>query len=140
MGLGLLPRIGETKKPEYAVIKPEAKEVTWPVGWPLEDRKPRDVLPELFETHNAEIEEGVLLGEALEAIGELLKTRVLYDHYALARHGIDVAKVTVKFPASKTWYAKVVDKVLHQAGLKGEWRLDDAGKPLLWVTTLKPVR
>lgn len=139
-GLGLLPRIGPSKKPEYTVVKPAGGELTWPVGWPLEDRKPQDLLPELFVPHNAEIEEGVALSDALDAISGLLKAPVLYDHYALARQGIDVTKAPVKFPAARTWYAKVLDKVLHQAGLKGEWRLDDSGKPLLWVTTLKPVR
>lgn len=137
-GLGLLPRVGDAKKPEYTVIKPEARETTWPVGWPLENRKPKDVLPELYEQRNAEIDD-FPLGEALEAIAGRLKAPVLYDHYALAREGIDVTKVNVKFPAARTWYGKVIDKLLHQAGLKGEWRLDDAGKPLLWVTTLKPV-
>jgi hypothetical protein len=138
-GFGLLPRILDAKKPEYTIIKPGARVMTWPVGWPLEDRKPKDVIPELYEQRNAEIDD-FPLGEALEAIAGRLKTPVLYDHYALARQGIDVTKVNVKFPAARTWYGKVIDKLLHQAGLKGEWRLDDAGKPLLWVTTLKPVR
>src|SRR5487761_865285 len=138
-GLAMLPRLNDRKTPEYAVIRPDGKQTTWPVGWPLEDRKPKDVLPELFESHNAQIDD-FPLAEALEAIGERLKTPVLYDHYALSRQGIDVAKVTVKFPASKTWYAKVIDKRLHQAGLTGEWRLDDGGRPLLWVPTLKPVK
>ncbi|HVX12385.1 MAG TPA: hypothetical protein VHC22_14480 [Pirellulales bacterium] len=136
-GLGLLPRAG-SKQPEYAVVKPAAKQTTWPVGWPLGDRKPHDVLPKLFETLNAEID--VPLTDVIDSIAERLDVVVLYDHYALARQGIDLAKLNSRFPASKTWYAKVVDRVLHQSGLTGEWRLDDAGKPLLWVTTLKPVK
>ena len=139
-GLGLVPRTGETKKLEYAVVSPgRIQTTTWPVGWPLEDRKPKDLIPELFEPRNAEIEDGFPLAEALEAIGGKLKTPVLYDHYALARQGINATKVGVKFPPSRTWYGKVLDKILHQARLKGEWRVDEAGKPLLWVTTLKPV-
>ncbi|MGH7192365.1 MAG: hypothetical protein ACREJM_02390, partial [Candidatus Saccharimonadales bacterium] len=67
-----------------------------------------------------------------------LKVIVLYDHYAMARQGIELTKLNAKFPAKKTWYGKILDKLLHQSGLTGEWRLDDAGKPLLWVTTLKP--
>jgi hypothetical protein len=30
-------------------------------------------------------------------------------------------------------------KLLFQAGLKFEVRLDEAGKPFLWITTVKPV-
>jgi hypothetical protein len=138
-GLGLVPHISETKKLEYAVAKSGGGQTSWPVGWPLEERKPKDLIPELFEPHNAEIEDNPL-AEALEAIGDLLETPVLYDHYALARQGIDAAKVNVKFPPGRTWYGKVLEKILYQARLKGEWRVDEAGKPLLWVTTLKPVR
>ncbi|HWB08516.1 MAG TPA: hypothetical protein VG826_04805 [Pirellulales bacterium] len=139
-GFGLLPRIGEAKKLEYAVVKPgSVQTTTWPVGWPLEDRKPKDLIPELFVPRNAEIDD-FPLAEALEAICGRLKTPVLYDHYALTRQGIDAAKVNVKFPSSRTWYGKVLEKVLYQARLKGEWRVDEAGKPLLWVTTLKPVK
>jgi hypothetical protein len=126
------------KQPEFAVVKPAAKQTTWPVGWPLGEQKPRDVLPKLFETLNAEID--TPLTDVLENIAERLDVVVLYDHYAMARQGIDLAKLNSRFPPSKTWYAKVIDRVLHQSGLTGEWRLDDAGKPLLWVTTLKPVK
>jgi hypothetical protein len=139
-GLGLLPHANEAKKIEYTIVKPADRQTTWPVGWPLGDRKPKDVVPALFETLNAEIDD-IPLTEAMQAVvvGRL-KAPVLYDHYALARHGIDLGKLQAKFPASKSWYGKIIDRVLHQAGLTGEWRTDDAGKPLLWVTTLKPVR
>lgn len=138
-GLGLLPRSSAAKKIEYTIVRPAEKQPTWPVGWPLEDRKPKDVVPALFEMLNAEIDDIPLI-EAIEAVCERLKVRVLYDHYALALRGIDLAKLQAKFPARKTWYGKIIDRILHQSGLTGEWRLDDAGKPLLWVTTLKPVK
>lgn len=138
-GLGLLPHLNGAKHVEYSIVKPAEKQATWPVGWPLEDRKPKDVIPKLFEMLNAEIDD-IPLTEAIDVIAERLSVRVLYDHYAMARLGIDLAKLQAKFPAKKTWYGKIIDRILHQSGLTGEWRLDDAGKPLLWVTTLKPVR
>lgn len=138
-GLGLLPRANSAKKVEYAIVKPAERQATWPVGWPLEDRKPKDVVPALFETLNAEIDD-IPLTEAIDVLAERLKVHVLYDHHALARQGIDLAKLQAKFPARKTWYGKIIDRILHQSGLTGEWRLDDAGKPLLWVTTLRPVK
>ncbi|MGH7139656.1 MAG: hypothetical protein ACREHD_28285, partial [Pirellulales bacterium] len=138
-GFGILPRVGAGKTVEYAVVKPAAQQATWPVGWPLEDRKPKDVVPALFESLNAEIDD-IPLTEAMEVIGGRLKAVVLYDHYALARQEIDLNKLNAKFPAKRTWYSKIVDRLLHQSGLTGEWRLDDAGKPLLWVTTLKPLK
>lgn len=138
-GLGLLPRLNGAKQIEYLIVRPAERQAAWPVGWPLEDRKPKDVVPKLFEMLNAEIDD-IPLAEAIEAIAGRLNVPVLYDHYALARQGIELAKLQAKFPARKTWYGKIVDRILHQSGLTGQWRLDDAGKPFLWVTTLKPVK
>ncbi|MGH7195145.1 MAG: hypothetical protein ACREJM_16650, partial [Candidatus Saccharimonadales bacterium] len=138
-GLGLQPRLDARKRVEYAVIRRSAGQPKWPVGRPLGKKKPDKVLPGLFKSTNVDIDD-YPLDEALAAIGDKLGVPILYDHYALTRHGIDVAKAKVKFPPGKSWYFKIIDKLLHQARLQGEWRLDDAGKPLLWVTTLKPVR
>ena len=137
-GLGLEPRRNGHKQVEYAVVKPAAKQIIWPVGWPS-DKKPGEMMPRLFESLNVDIDD-YPLDEALAAIGDKLRVPILYDRYALARHGIDVARARVTFPPGKSWYFKIIDKLLHQSGLKGEWLLDEAGKPLLWVTTLKPVR
>ena len=45
----------------------------------------------------------------------------------------------VSFPQSRTTYSIALRKMLFKAGLKFEVRVDEAGKPFLWVTTLKPV-
>ena len=139
-GLGLLPTVTGGKGLRYAVVKPRAGQTTWPVGWPLDDKKPQEVLPKLFEPLPAEIDDIPIIDVLDTVVGERLKAPVLYDHYAMARQGIDLKKINSKFPPSRTWYAKIIDRVLHQAGLKGEWRLDDGGKPLLWVTTMRPVK
>jgi hypothetical protein len=64
---------------------------------------------------------------------------VLVDHNALARHGVDPSKVTVSHPPSRTTYSQVLPKILFQARLKSEVRVDEAGKPFLWVSTIKPI-
>lgn len=138
-GLGFEPRADARKQVEYAVIKSAARQQVWPAGWPLGKQKPDKVLPELFKSINVDIDD-YPLDEALSAIGDKLGVPILYDHHALARRGIEADKVKVRFPPGKSWYFKIIDKLLHQADLQGDWRLDDAGKPLLWVTTLKPVR
>jgi len=75
----------------------------------------------------------------LEAIAKRLKLPVLLDHSALARHGIEPDKKKVNSPQSRTTSNQLLRKVLSQAGLKSEVRLDEAGKPFLWVTTVKPL-
>ena len=64
-----------------------------------------------------------------------LKTPLVWDYNSMVRGRVDLKK-TVKVKAGKTYYRRILDQVLYQAGLKCEVRTDDAGKPLLWITTL----
>jgi hypothetical protein len=93
----------------------------------------------MFEFHHVEID-GVPLATAMDAIADKLKTPILLDRAALAKLQIDPAKVNVKLPAQRTTYGLALDRVLGQARLKEELRVDDAGKPFLWITTMKDVR
>ncbi len=56
----------------------------------------------------------------------------------LALHGIDPAKIEAKLPAKKLTYSLILQRVLSQAKLRKELRVDEAGKPFLWITTIKP--
>lgn len=133
-GLVLEPGLDARREPAYVVKPANPDQPAWPVGWATE-APARKVLPAMFELLDVEIEE--TLAATLEAIGERLETPILFDHYALARHGIEPAKVKVSIPATRTSYSIVLRKALAQGGLKSELRQDEAGRPLLWVTTLK---
>jgi len=135
-GMCLVPR-GPGDRPACAVVRARANLEIWPVGWEPE-RPVREVLPALFEFHNVNIQ-NVPVGRTLEAIGKILKAPVLLDHNALARWGIDPAKALVTHPRSRTTYGIALGKILFQAGLKYEVRLDEARQPFLWVTSLKPM-
>lgn len=136
MGYCLVPRL-EGPRTTYAIVKARPEMEVWPVGWESEQPS-RDLLPTLYEFHNVNIE-GVAASTALQAIGKLLGVPVLIDHNALARHGVDPDKVLVSHPRSRTTYSLALRKILFQARLKSEVRVDEAEKPFLWVTTVKPV-
>lgn len=110
------------------------REESWPIGWPSEQTE-REVLPKLYEFLPVEIAE-TPLAEVLSAIQGRLQVPFVYDQNSLARQRIDPAAVKVSFPAKRTYYKKVIDTVLFHARLKAEVRVDEAGQPLLWVTTL----
>ena len=112
----------------------KAKE-SWPVGWPPKKR-PNEVLPKLFTFLPIEIVERSL-GTAVDALQQRLKVPIIWDRNAIARQKIDLAGIKVSIPATKTYYKKAPDRVLFQARLKSELRLDESGEPLLWVTTIK---
>ena len=44
----------------------------------------------------------------------------------------------VSLPHGRTTYSLALRKLLAKAGMKFEVRYDEAGTPLLWVTSLKP--
>ena len=136
MGYCLVPRL-EGARTVYAVVEARADMEIWPIGW--EPTKPdRDTLPALHEFHNVNIE-GVTASKALQAIGKLLQVPVLIDHNAMARHGVEPEKVLVSHPLRRTTYSLALRKILFQARLKSEVRIDEADQPFLWITTVKPM-
>lgn len=107
----------------------------WPVGWPLKERTPAETLPDLFKFLNVEIAQ-TPLAEALAAIGSRVKAPLLIDRNAVAKESIDLhAKVTL--PKANTFYAKALDRLLSQARLKYELRIDEADHPFLWITATR---
>ena len=134
-GYGLLPRaVGD--QASYAVVEARKGAGVWPIGWPA-DKAGQKGLPALFEFLNVNVQ-NVSAEQALETIAKRLKTPFLVDHRALARYGIDPAKTKVSLPRSRTTYSLALRKLLSKAGMKFEVRYDEAGTPLLWITSLKP--
>jgi hypothetical protein len=94
------------------------------------------VLPELFKFLNVEVSD-TLLAESLEAIRGRLNVPLIVDQNNLAKQQIDFATVKVTLPKTNTYYSKVLERLLFQAKLKYELRVDEADRPFLWITTLK---
>ncbi len=136
-GLCLVPRVGASGRVELAVRPSREAQEAWPVGWPPEKPVP-EVLPTLYESFNANIDNAPV-SRVLDALGKRLKAPVLCDHNAMARHGVEPEKTTVSSPRARTTYNNLLRKVLSQAKLKYEVRVDEAGQPLLWITTIKPL-
>jgi len=78
-----------------------------------------------------------MLADALEALKPRLELPLLMDHNSLIRFRIDPSKVQVAIPAGKTFYKKILDHLLSQAGMSAELRVDEADTPFLWITTAK---
>lgn len=135
-GYALLPRT-EGGRILYSLERMRPGMEIWPVGWAPE-KLPKDILPKLYEFLDVRLEK-VSAAETLQAIADRLQVVYLLDHNALARHGVEPEKAAVNIPASRTYYARALERALFQAGLKYELRIDEAGTPLLWITTVKPL-
>jgi hypothetical protein len=107
-------------------------EDSWPVGTPSE-KSPRELAPVLMEFLNVEID-GYTLAEAVDAMGPRIKIPIYWDHAALATAHIDPNGVKVSIPKTRTYYKRVLDRVLAQGRLAGELRTDEAGTPFLYIT------
>ncbi len=135
-GYSLVPGTGGDQV-VLRVVRSEPGLQIWPVGFEPE-RRINEILPALYEFRDVNIE-GVSAQVVLDALAKQLEVPMLPDHSALARHGIDPAKKMVNFPRSRTTYSLALRRVLFQAGLKFEVRVDEAGKPFLWISTIKPL-
>lgn len=120
----------------YTVKKAELGKEVWPIGWPAESTL--KVLPGIDKFHSINVA-NKRATEVLAAVAAILKVPVLYDHNAMALNGIEPEKAMVSFPKSRTTYSIALRKMLFTVGLKFEVRVDEAGKPFLWVSTVKAV-
>ncbi len=137
-GLMFVPRRGADGQPEYLVALADAERRSWPVGWEPQ-KKESEVLPELFQVLNVELKD-VPLADVLAALSERLKAPMLLDHHALLWHEIDVHEVRINLPSKRTSYVQALRRVLAQAKLRYELRLDEQDKPFFWITTQYSVR
>jgi hypothetical protein len=135
-GLAMVPQ-ASVNGIRYQIMIGHAKLAAWPVGWPPEGSETTAV-PKLLETLSVNIQ-SVSVKEVIQSVSERLSLPYLLDHPALARFGIELDKTTVNIPQTKTTYSQIIKRSLFQGRLKGEVRCDDAGKPFLWITTLKPI-
>ncbi|MEQ8785594.1 MAG: hypothetical protein RIC55_04815 [Pirellulaceae bacterium] len=136
LGLVFVPQKSRTGEVTLVIADSRKVEQSWPVGWPSEKAE-RDTLPALFEFQPVNVN-NVPLSEAVTALEGLLKTPFFYDHNSLARHGIEPTEVKVSHPEGRTYFKKVIDRLLSQAKMKAELRVDEAGHPLFWLTTIRP--
>jgi len=105
---------------------------TWPVGWKPQGGK-RQTAPKLFDSLTVEIT-NYTLAQALEALAPRIGIPLILDQWMLEQREIDPDKIEVEFPRRKTYLKRAVDKVLSQAHLAGELRVDEFGTPFYWVT------
>jgi hypothetical protein len=130
--LALLPAKEVGQPVELRIVSTSAAEDAWPIGWESQS-SPRETAPMLFESLNVEIA-GYTLTETVNAIAPRLKLPLYWDHAALAKHKIDPATIQVHLPRTRTYYKRILDRVLAQARLHSEVRVDEASMAFIWIT------
>jgi hypothetical protein len=131
-GLALRPDKSVGEPLALRIVPAGSVEDVWPIGWEAK-ASPGETAPALMEFLNVEIE-GYTLQEAIDAIAPRLKLPIFWDHAALAAHKIDPATIQVHVPRTRTFYKRILDRVLAQARLNAQLRVDDAGTAFLWIS------
>ena len=90
-------------------------------------------ISEMFKFLTFEIS-GYTLAQALDVLSPRLGVPLKFDDLILQRRDIHPDKIQVKLPRKKTYLKRAVDRILGQARLSGELRVDEAGKPFYWIT------
>lgn len=133
LGLAVIPRANADGKLAYHVERPATGADVWPIG-ARPEKRPRDIVPSLYEISNVNIED-FPLADVAEAIAKRAGARVLYDHYSLARFGVDVHEVKVTVRGARMSDQTALRQALTKARLRFELRVDEAGQPLFWITS-----
>lgn len=133
LGLVLVPQKQAGGQIKLLITDTRRAPESWPVGWPSE-KSPRDTLPELFNFLKVEIQDQPL-ATALTAIQGRIKAPILYDHNSLALESVDPTEFKVSHPDVRTYYKHIIDVVVRQAKLTSDLRVDEAGKPFLWISS-----
>jgi hypothetical protein len=131
-GLGLVPRRTAQRSVECVILASRPGVEAWPIGWePAKSIK--TLVPAYYEAFSANVE-NVPVTTVIDAVAKRLSVPFLVDHYALAQQKIDPEKALANAPQAQTTYNQLLRKLLSQANLKSEVRVDEAGKPLFWIT------
>ena len=123
----------------YVIRQPEAEKEAWPIGWDASEKSVVELAPQLRKIFEVELND-VQLSQAVSAIQQRLDLPMLFDWNSLAEEDIRLETKTVKLKKSKLTYQIVLDRILGQAQLKMELRIDENDHPFLWVSTLKKIQ
>ncbi len=133
LGLDLVPTTYAGGQLALRIVPAGQSRERWPLGW-KPAKSPAQLAPALFDFLPVEIVD-TPLNEALGAIRQRTHVPILFDYNKLAKREVDLAqKVSLK--PTKTFYKKIIDRLLFQAKLRSDLRVDDGDQPFLWVTTI----
>ncbi len=135
-GLALVPR-ADAAATTLVVLPARKGMAAWPVGWPPEGPE-TESLPKLLEFLTVDITNSPI-SEVVQAVSQRIDLPYLWDDVALARFGLRPEEALVNVPQTKTTHYRLLKQTLFQAKLRGEIRLDEAGRAFLWITSRTPL-
>lgn len=139
-GLGFRPKRAPNGAVDLALVTLAEEKDVWPVGWPRQTPGPQTA-PQLYKFMPMPIElEDIELDAVLEAASDVIAMPVLVDKAGLAARNINLSQAKISHPRKRTTWGLALGTILPQANLKFELLVDEAGKPLVWITPIQTPR
>ncbi|MBW3542383.1 MAG: hypothetical protein KY476_19120, partial [Planctomycetes bacterium] len=134
-GLGFRPQRKADGSLELLIEPLKKTADVWPVGWEPKHSLPQTA-PGLFELLPVELD-GLKLTDVLSAVEAKTDVAIRIDHYAIETWKIDLENITVSYPPRKTSWSLLLRGVTNPHKLTREIKIDERGRPFVWITTLK---
>ena len=132
-GLALRPEKNAANRSRCGIVPIDSADDTWPIGWESE----------IVAARNGPDAVGIpqRRDRRLHA-RKKPSTRSPRDSSCRStgttprspKHKIDPATIQVHLPRTRTYYKRILDRVLAQAHLAGKVRVDEAGTAFLWIS------
>ena len=135
LGLVLEPNRKQGQQVQVHIKRAEAGKQSWPAGRDPE-QAPVMVEPNMFQKMPIGIK-NYPLDKVMAAVQQKAKIPFIYDEQVIAAEEIDVAGTKVSISNKNGILMVMIGKLLRQTKprrLSSELRVDDAGKPFLWIT------
>ncbi len=137
-GLGFHPVRNPDGSVDLEIIPLTADRDPWPIGWDIGDETPRDLIyPTLFEFFPINIQDVPLI-QTLATISERSDVPILLDYRQCAAQEVDLASIRVTVVERQSAWGLVLRRVVAQARLTYDYRLDEADRPFVWIYPFVP--
>lgn len=129
--LVMIPKVGRAGQIELVIEHDATADESWPVGWKSSLKK-RELIPKIYDPLPIDIAD-TPIADVMKAIESRIETPMFYDTALLRLLELDPAKETVTYNSSRTIYTKAISLTLSKAQMKHEIRVDEIGRPFIWI-------
>jgi hypothetical protein len=138
-GLGFRPERTPSGKLQLLIdVVAADSEQFWPVGWPLK-RSRQTSAPKLFELKQMFLNDRTV-ADVLDMAREETGVPIVFDYSDVDALGRHWASLEVLYPPRQATWHTVLRDVLNKGKLTFDLWQDEAGRPFLYVTSLKRKR
>jgi hypothetical protein len=137
-GLGFRPLRMPNGGLELSIESRDKVSEVWPIGWELRTQRSKTA-PQFFKLVPVELDK-VNLVDALIGIATVTDVPIHLNHFDIEARGIDVDKIVISYPPKRTSWSLLLRSITTPYKLTRKFRIDENGRPFVWVTPLVPTR